>query len=367
MPNASSSDFSKGSTDSARELDNRLMWRGQPGHYEVFYLTATHRPSRTGYWIRYTLESPIAGHGQPYVQLWFCRGDAKDPNKTFAINRRFPISALAHTQSPFTLRIGEAELTHSSMRGSLSGHGHDVRWELRWKPAPKTHLFLPKNLYTRDFAETLVLSPNLSVELHGSIEIDGERLEFGGEPAGQTHLWGRKHAYAWAWGHCNSFVKDGGSGESGSASRAVLETLSVIMRRGPVVLPLTLFTVYPEGLSGEPLRFTEWLSLPFCRSEYRTGHYSLSGENTAYRVEAVFSCQADDMVRAQYVDPDGAPAYCHFTATGSCKMTISRRPFPGTKWTVSEELRSENGAQFEWGGRVGDSLVKKRHLLIEES
>jgi hypothetical protein len=342
MANARSSSTEESTQN---ELQNRMMWRGQPGHYEVWYLTCSDRGRKSGFWIRYTLEAPVTAHGEPYVQLWFCRGDGQAPENTFAINRRFPISALAQTQSPFEVRIGEARVSHDGMRGALAGNGHDVRWDLRWQPAPRTHLFLPRGLYGGSFAETLALSPNLSIAVHGTIEVDGRRYELAGEPGGQSHVWGRKHAYGWAWGHCTAFTRD----EDGATA----------------LVPLTLFTVYPDGLSGEALRFTEWLSLPFCRSDYRTGHYALSGENASTRVEAQFSCQPDDMVRAEYVDPDGAPAYCHFAATASCRLTVLKRTLPGAKWQPYRKLHSDRGAQFEWGGRAGDSLVKKRHMLVE--
>lgn len=352
------------STAQDNALQNRMIWRGQPGHYEVWYLTLSHRASASGFWIRYTLESPVPAHGQPYVQLWFCRGDGKNPAETFAFNQRFPLSALTSTQSPLELRIGDARLTNDGMSGALEGHGHRVRWDLRWQPNQRTHLWMPGVLYNASFAETLVLSPNLSIAVSGTIEVDGQRYTLDGDPGGQTHLWGRKHAYAWAWGHCNAYDIENGKALA-KATPAVLETLSVRMRRGPVVVPLTLFTVYPDGLDGEQLRFTDWAALPFTRSDYRTGHYSLSGENLRHRVEAVFSCQPDDMVRSEYIDPDGAPAYCHFAATASCRLTLYRRPYPGAKWQETRQLSTERGAQFEWGGRAGDSLVKKHNQRID--
>jgi hypothetical protein len=341
-----------------------MMWRGQPGHYEVWYLTVSDRSSHSGFWIRYAMASPVSGHGQPYAQLWFCRGDGNDPTQTFAINRRFPIGALSHTQSPFALRIGDASIQHDGMRGSLSGDGHRVSWDLHWQPAPRSHLLLPKGLYGRDFVETLVLSPNLSIAVHGSIDIDGHRFELHGEPGSQSHVWGRKHGYNWAWGHCNSF--QAADAPAGPTEPTVLETLSARMRRGPLILPLTLFAVYPDGLDSEPVRFTDWTALPFSRSDYRTGHYTLSGEGPTVKAEAAFSCHPDDMVRAEYIDPDGAPAYCHFAATASCRLSLWRRTLPGAQWRPWRQLHSDRGAQFEWGGRAGDSLVKKRHRLVAE-
>lgn len=350
------------------ELANRLMWRGQPGHYEVWYLTASHRESGSGFWIRYTLESPTAGHGPPYVQLWFCRGSAQAPEKTFGINRKFPLEALAHTTKPFSVRIGDAGfLGHNEARGSLTGRGHRVSWDLKWQPAPSTHLFLPRALYSEPFgiAETLVLSPNLSVYATGTIEVDGELLELRSAPLGQTHLWGRRHAYGWAWAHCNSFDLESGT-QLEQPSRTVFEALTVRMRRGPVVVPLTLLSVYPDGLDGEALRFTEWHTLPLCRSDYRTGHYTLTATGPLCKIEATFTSRPTEMVQSEYLDPDGTPAYCHFTPAGACELSIYKRAFPGAPLRLLRRLGTQNGAQFEWGGRAGDSLVRTRHQLVEE-
>lgn len=352
--------------EGATALQNRMMWRGQPGHYEVWYITLSHRASGSGFWIRYTLEAPTASHGQPYAQLWFCRGDGRDASRNFGINQRLPIASLATTQMPFEVRMGDSRIHHAGASGALEGHGHRVRWDLRWRPSARTHLMLPASLYKDPLhiAETLVLSPNVSVPVSGFIEVDGERYELSDDPAGQTHVWGRKHAYAWAWGHCNSFDIDGQPPEK-APTPTVLETLSVRMRRGPVVLPLTLFAVYPDGLDGPAVPMTEWSDLPFSRSDYRTGHYSLSGQNLRHKVEATFSCQADDMVRSEYLDPDGTPAYCHFAAAASCQLTLWRRGLPGQPWQLWRKLRSDRGAQFEWGGRAGDSLVKRRHMPVD--
>ena len=40
---------------------NVLQWDGTPGHYEVYYLSATDPASGIGLWIRYTMVAPIAG------------------------------------------------------------------------------------------------------------------------------------------------------------------------------------------------------------------------------------------------------------------------------------------------------------------
>lgn len=358
--------------------DNRVMWRGQPGHYEVFFLTLYDPGTCTGFWLRYTLDAPLAGHGSPHAELWFCRGDARAPARTFGIHRRYPIESVRVRHSPPSLHIADASFAHESadvgvasdtvrLQGALRGHGHTASWDLHFPRAPRTHRHLPGGLYQPlfDFVETLVLSPNLSVAVSGTIEVDGERYQLHGVPGGQSHLWGRKHAYGWGWAHCNAFETVGGT-TLDAPSPAVMEALTVRMRRGPVVVPMTMLSVYPDGLDGEELAFKEWLQLPLSRGEYRTGHYALQARSATVRAEAVLSCRADDMVRCEYVDPDGAPAYCHFAPTGSCNLTLWRRAWPGARWRLWQQLSTRYGAQFEWAGRAGDSTVKKRHLLIEE-
>jgi hypothetical protein len=43
---------------------NALQWGGQPGHYEVYYLTFTDRASGVGFWIRYTMVAPLPETGE---------------------------------------------------------------------------------------------------------------------------------------------------------------------------------------------------------------------------------------------------------------------------------------------------------------
>jgi hypothetical protein len=335
---------------------NRMRWQFQRGHYEVWYCTLTHAASRTGFWIRYTLEAPDEGHGEPYAQLWFARFDHDRPERTFGINRKLAIAELRQEAAPFRVCIGDAELTSSSARGHLAGAGHEAAWELTWSPSERVHLHLPTPVYKASFADTLVLSPNLDVAARGSITVDGQRYELAGDPLGQTHLWGKKHAYSWAWSHCNAF--DGARG-------AALETLTVRLRRGPVVLPkLTLMSLYLDGDDPAELSFRELWQLPLARSDYGTGRYQLHAANAQYKVEAELTCRPDDMIMTEYVDPDGEPAYCHNTECADARVTVWRRsPFVG-RFRQHRTLTSQKGAHFEWAARAGDPLVRKRHVQI---
>src|SRR5207244_4210878 len=105
------------------------------------------------------------------------------------------MSTEQHNRMTWDGRPGHYEVWYTT----LSGAGHDCKWDLHWRPADTVHLHLPTMLYKGSFGDTRVLSPNLDVAARGEIVVDGERYVLDGEPAGQSHVWGKKHAYQWGW------------------------------------------------------------------------------------------------------------------------------------------------------------------------
>lgn len=335
-------------------LDNHCRWDGSPGHYEIWYLTGNHVSSQTGYWIRYTLESPRAGYGDPYAQLWFAHFDAREPARNFAINRVVPIDEMTTTATPFSVTIGDSVLTHASARGSMRGAGHEAAWDLTWTPALVTHRHLPALMYRRGgLGETTVLSPNLDVPVSGTIVADGRTFELSGDPAGQTHLWGRKHAYVWAWGHCNAFV-----GQPGAA----LEVLAVELRRAGRVLPrITLVTLY---LDGEALRMNEFHHTVLTAAQPQGTRFSFRGRTLRWRIEGEFSCRPEDMVVAPYADPDGERCFCANTEVADLTITVyERHGLAG--WRERTRLEAPRAGHFEIGGRTRDPAITCAHVTVD--
>lgn len=333
--------------------DNVRVWDGvKRGHYEVWYLTLNHRPSRTGFWIRYTLESPLAGHGDPWAQIWFAAFDADDPSRNFALNRRFPIDAMRARGAPFEIAIADGNvLRHEAARGAIEGAGHRARWDLTWLPAERTHRQLPGLIYRTSFADTKVLTPNLDVPIRGTIEIDGRTLHFEGEPGGQTHLWGRKHAHAWAWGHCNAF-----EGRRGAA----LETLTAVLkRRGVVLPPVTVLTLY---LDGEALRWSELRHTLVTRGRFGTARYAFAAISPDARVEGEYTCRPEDMISTEYADPDGEPSYCANTEVADLRVTVWRRGL--LRFREAARLVAPKTGHFEVAGRSPDPAIARRHTAV---
>lgn len=339
---------------SATSPDNVRRWDGTSrGHFEVWYLTFNHAASQTGYWIRYTLEAPLDGVGEPYAQLWFAQFDAKDPKRTFGINRKFPIASMTASAEPFGVAIAGNKLGHDRMRGAIAGEGHDARWDLRWAPAARSHRHLPDVMYARGgLGETTVVAPNLHVALVGTLTVDGRTFALDGEPGGQTHLWGRKHANEWAWGHCNAFADRPG---------AAFETLTVrLKRRGVTLPPLTIMTLY---LDGEALAFNQFRHTAGNRGEFGTGFYRFRAWRPTVRLEGEFIARPEDMLVAQYHDPDGAASYCSNTEIGDLRITVFRRE--GTRWKESDRLVAPRRGHFEVGLRERDPAVVKDHVTVD--
>jgi hypothetical protein len=334
---------------------NRPRWSGAGGHYEVWYATLSDPRTRTGFWIRYTLEAPLLGHGEPYAQLWFGCFDGRNPNQTFGINRRFPVRELVTGNEPFRVRIGDAELRMDGMKGQLAGDGHSAEWDLRWSPADKILMQFPEVSYKGKLTPTKLVEANPSVAARGQITVDGRTYELDGVPLGQTHVWGSKHSYTWAWAHCNSF-----EGDRGAHFEATLGRL----KRGPVVGPMmTLFQLELEGFDPAKLDFHEFSALPFTRGTYGTGRLWARATGLQWKVEAELTARAEDTIMAEYVDPDGDPVYCHYTGCADAVITVSKRGLTG--WREVRSLRADKGAHFEWAARAGDPLVKKRHVGLE--
>ncbi|HET8644536.1 MAG TPA: hypothetical protein VFO85_03545, partial [Vicinamibacteria bacterium] len=295
------------------EADNAPAWDGrQAGRYEVWYLTFNHLASRTGFWIRYTLEAPRAG--APGARVWFAAFDHDRPQGTVAFNRRYPRADLELGARPFQVRVGASCLRHDGARGEIEGAGHHARWDLAWAAGGATHRHLPAFAYRTPFADTRVLSPNPLLAIDGTVEVDGRRFDLCAQPGGQSHLWGRAHADAWAWGRCSAF-DEGGQG--------YLETLTVRVRRAGFLLPpLTFLTL---RLDGAEMRFTAARSALRSRGRFGTGRYEFAAASRDVRLQGEFTSPPELLVQAEYADPGGDRRFCANTEVGDLALTLERR------------------------------------------
>jgi hypothetical protein len=325
---------------------NDLQWRGQPGHYEVYYLTFTDPATGVGFWIRYTMVAPLAETGESATcSLWLMAMDPGDPAQNVGEKVSFPISELSASSEPFELRIAEASLGDRGMNGSIDKDGRRFSWDLSWEPRLPAYGHVHPVLRAAKVAKTILFLPHPDVQIHGAVELDGRRIAVEGARGGQAHLWGSKHAGRWAWAHCNDFTGlDGRPRED-----TFVDGVSVYVPRfGRELGPNTPVVARVEGrdvLSTSPVavgRNESEFDLTSWRFEARTGRARMVGQ---------VSARKEDLVGVTYHDPDGQLAYCYNTEIADMRLDLYLRPKPWGEWSKSEELRSEGRAHFEYAQR----------------
>jgi hypothetical protein len=333
------------------EHHNHRHWNTESrGVYEVWYMTWNHPSTNQGFWLRYITEAPV--DGPPRAELWFARFDPQRPDRTFGIHKRFPIDELYSQTDPFTLTIGGSRLGHDHAVGQLAGNEHQITWDLRWNPAAQILRQLPDVMYARGgLGETTVLSPNPRVLMSGALVVDGEKLTFDRATMGQTHLWGKKHAFSWTWGRCAEFS---------GAPDALLEILAVrLHRRGMMLPPMTLVSL---DLDGEQYRFNQFRHVTRNRGTWQGSRVTFSAWSPLVKVEGELSCAPDDMVVAPYLDPDGTEVFCSNTEIGDARVTVLKRS--GLGWREHRTIEGKRRAHFELGGRTRDPAVVREHTLV---
>jgi len=312
---------------------NVLQWDGTPGHYEVYYLSATDPASGIGLWIRYTMVAPLAGAAT--CSLWFM---AMDPGGDVRVGRKvsFGVDQLVAEPSPFRVVIGDSELSDRGMAGGFD----DVRWELRWDPS-RAYEHVHPLLRRGRIAKTVLTLPHADLSIDGTVAFGGRELKLEGARGGQAHLWGSKHANRWAWVHCNDFAGHDG---------AFVDGVSVFVPRfGREIGPSTpvvgrfagddFVANGPVAVVRAPSRFdlTSW------HFEATSGKRRIVGEVEAPRAS---------LVGVTYNDPDGDLAYCYNSEAATMRLSVFHKSGRGRSgWILRDTLQADGRAHFEYAQR----------------
>jgi hypothetical protein len=311
-----------------------LQWDGEPGHYEVYYLTFTDPGSGVGVWIRYTMLSPLSGPAT--AALWFL---AMDPNVGVVGRKQTrAIEQLTHEADPFELRIGDATLTDRGMRGAFE----DVAWDLRWQPG-RAYEHVPPAL--RPVASTVLVLPHADVAVSGTVGLPGRALALDNVRGGQAHLWGRKHAQRWAWVHCNDFETQAGE----AATDTFIDGVSVLVSRfGRTIGPATPFV---GRIDGEDFRSTTPLRLAANHSSFALTGWRFEAVAGARKVTGEVDADRGQLAGVTYHDPDGELTYCYNSETASIRLHVYERARQVGGWAHKTTLIAPGRAHFEYAQR----------------
>ncbi|MHB8419611.1 MAG: tocopherol cyclase family protein [Myxococcales bacterium] len=314
-----------------RGRENLPAW-GAPrrGRYEVWYLTLSAPEQGAAFWFRYTLDAP--DQGEPHAELWGHCFDAREPARSFGLRRRVSGAELALGGEKL-VRIGDAALAEGHASGALSGAGHELSWDLGFTPSARALFMMPRGLRGAIAGRaTNWCVPNPDVRYHGRVVADGRAFDLAGAPGQQAHLFGRRHAEAWAWLHCNAFDGD---------RRAVVEAVSARVALGGLRRDVTLVYVHHGGrdflcqaLPGALGNAGE-RELPSFRFGARAGGLTFSGHARG---------DLSKMLQVAYEDPDGTASYC-------CNSELADLTLEVRRGSSAELLVATGTAHLEFGGR----------------
>ncbi len=323
---------------------NALRWSGQPGHYEVYYVTLNDPGTGVGLWIRYTMLAPVAGRTEePTCALWFAVMDPSPGAREPVLARKvsFPIERLDAHGDPFRLDLDGACLTDGSMAGAVK----DAWWELRWVPAARAHRPVHPALERLGLAQTVLALPHASVAIEGSVGFGERRIDFANARGGQAHLWGTKHATSWAWARCSDLVSPDGD----PASESFFDGVSAVVTRiGRQIGPNTPMV---GRLAGRELRSTSPLRILANRSRFNADGWEFEARGAALKVVGAVSARREQLVGVTYHDPDGQEAYCYNSETASVKLEVYERR-PRTGWAHAGTYISPDRCHFEYAQRT---------------
>ena len=204
--------------------------------------------------------------------------------------------------------------------GRVTDGRHEIEWDLTLEGggAPLFH-FPYERLYTARLPRKKLLTPAPTLAFQGTLTVDGERREVASWRGLRGHNWGSEHAFAYAYGNCNTW--DCPPGES--APELVIDGFSVKIRLGPVKSPWLSLAVGRRGdreLAWN--RLGGWWSR---RSRVRFPCWDLELESEGRSLSSRWRADPADLAGLRYFHPDGRVSYCYNTKYAALDVTIRDR------------------------------------------
>jgi 2-keto-4-pentenoate hydratase/2-oxohepta-3-ene-1,7-dioic acid hydratase in catechol pathway len=317
------------------EQVNLPMWRGQAGHFEIWFVVAIDEVAARATWVRYTTFSPLDGPARAAV--WAADFDAARATPAIWAKSLHGIDAYSASADRFAVRIGDAEIRHGACRGDVASAGHRVAWDLAFSVGTAPVRRTPAVLEQVRFATTAVHAC-ADAPVSGWIEVDGQRRELTRGKAVQMHLYGTRSVdnLAWIWA---PFLDDG---------QATLEVISAQMRRalpgtrGPAMT--SLFLRHGDDL--EDLTQLPDALLPSTTSPAPgVLDVTWTGVRRALRIRGY--APLDSYAGWTYHDPQRRELHVAQSDIATCTVESYRRSYPFGKWRPQARLVSRSRAAVE--------------------
>ena len=300
---------------------NAMQWDGEPGHYEVWYVTFTDPATGVGFWIRYTMVAPLPGTGeQATCSLWLMAMDPADPSRNVGQKVSFPVSQMHATAEPFELRIGDATLTDRGMTGSLRAGRHRQRVGPVLGAAPAR----PTVTCTRSCGGRRSPRRCCSCRTRAS-GCAGSCRSASGASTWRERKGGRRTCGAPSTRHAGRGRTATTSPAPDGAARddTFIDGVSVYVPRfGREIGPNTPVVA---RIGGRDLLSVGPLAVTRNPSEFGLDHWRFEARDGRRKATCEVSARREDLVGVTYHDPDGELAYCYNTEVADMRLNLWER------------------------------------------
>ena len=303
------------------------------GHYESFYLKASHPSEPVGLWIRYTVHKRPGE--EPEGSLWCTLFDRSEAGAPWAVKQT--TSEVGAGEDDY-IHVGDSVFAPGSVAGHAQGEGRSASWDLSFDAGEEALHHLPRPwMYRAPIPRTKLLSPHPGARFSGRADVDGHAVELDGWRGMVGHNWGAQHAERWIWMHAAGFAQDG---------EAWLDAALGRIKIGGYTTPWIANGVL--SLGGERLRLGgpgRVRGTDVSESPTRCD-FALPGRDLT--VQGTVEASREDFVGWVYADPDGSEHNTVNCSVADMHVTVSR---PGAG-PIPLEL--DGGAAYELGMRETD-------------
>ncbi|MGC8926831.1 MAG: hypothetical protein ACP5QK_02810 [Myxococcota bacterium] len=309
---------------------NKSRWNKEPGFFEVWYLTFNNRKTLDGFWIRFTLVVPKNVLESPFLNLWFT--GFREEKIISAISQNYKISECEFSDE--MIKIKDSYLTEGETRGEITSTSNKIFWDLRFTDGGE-FLHLPSQIYNMPVLHSYIVSPNLSFEINGKINIDGEEIEIDGIGT-QSHIWGKEMPDSWIWAHTDSF----------ESHKGVFELLSAETTYGPIG-KISASRIYLR-FEDEEFSFFTLKNLAFKECSLFP-EYMFFATGKRYKIEGKLFADKGSFAQYNYPMPSNKEVFCLNTECGSINIVVYKRESIFKPFVYYTVLKNIGLTHFEFG------------------
>ncbi len=282
-----------------------VRFDGQPSHVESYFIKINDPSGERALWLKATI---LAAHNrEPVAETWavaFERGKPAVAAKETIAYRDAHFDARA-----IDLRVGCLALDRKRVHGSVGKIAFDLALE---DPGPPIVHYPHPRMYEGRFPSSKFVSPMPDLRATGEVHAGDATWKIDRWRGLLGHNWGKSHAFAYAWGHCNIWDE---------ASDLVFEGTSGRVRTGPIIIPTT--SIFVVRLGGETHALTRFRHMIRNHGEMTFRRWQFSGRGPTITLRGEMWAETDDMVGLHYENPDGAMTYCLNSKLASARLEVA--------------------------------------------